>query len=147
MLSVDEAKRLAAVEEKCRDIDAALRRLKSEVAVSVDEKLSAAFRHMERIVSDGLLTIAKDVKDIRSSQDTSLGLMQEAAEERGRRKQREEELALRGKGGVLDKSDADVEAMRALTVANRWKGKALAIAIVLGAFGGLITAVLTSHGH
>ena len=74
-----------------------------------------------------------------------LELLNEAAEERGRRKQREEEIRIRSATSEVAAKDADVEALRSSTKVARWKGVAVAIAIVFAAVSGLIGAAIGSH--
>ncbi len=159
-LSPEEARRLSAVEEKCRDLDSAMRRLKSEIELSVNEINKAAILHMERIMSEGLVNIAKDVAEIKRSQETSLGLMRDAAEERGRRIEREAEdkrrteeraQAFRERAASVDleirvdAADVDVEKARADTAIRKWKAKAVVFGIVVTTAVSLITALVASY--
>lgn len=54
---------------------------------------AAAVRHVERAISNGLGVLQADVAELKGTNETQLGLLREAAEERGRRVQREEDAA------------------------------------------------------
>lgn len=147
MSSIEQ--RLSAVEVKQRDLEAELRRVRSDIAEAVDQQNKAAIRMIEQMIERDLGTLRADIEEIKGDNKAQLALLTEAAEERGRRKQREEELALRSKqasiSGAQQKTDADVERFRTETSVSRWKGYAAAVGIVLAAAGVLAGYVYGSH--
>lgn len=142
-------KRIADVERRLREVETEQRRLKSDILVDVDDRNAAAVRLVEDMIANHIGTLRADVEEIKRDGKTQLVLLTDAAEERGRRKQREEELKLRAQqasiSGEEKKTDAEVGLIAAKSASARWKGIAIAIAIVFGAIGTLIGAVLGSH--
>ena len=144
--------RLAAVERQLRDLTAAQARLHSDIEQKTADQNAAAVRHVESVLAAGLRSLQGDVEDIKRDQKLQLGLLGDAAEERGRRKEREatieleaKRLALRSSSADIDGKDADVERRRSETIVRRWKGRALAFAIVGAAITGLVGAAIGSH--
>lgn len=139
--------RIASVEHRQRDLESELRRLKTEILNNVDERNAAAVRLVEKMITQEIGSIRNDLEEIKLDQKTQLqqlGTLTEAAEERGRRKQREEELKIREKQASISGEEKETDAKAALVAANaslvaakasatRWKGIAVAIALVLGA--------------
>jgi len=137
--------RVAAVEAKQRELEAEIRRVKSDIKADVESQNKAAILVIEQMIERDLGSLRSDIEEIKVDNKTQLALLTEAAEERGRRKQREEEIRLRGAITKVDAEDAGVEAMRATTKVTRWKGAAVAFAIIAAAIGGLIGAAIGSH--
>lgn len=145
----DLEQRISSVEHRQRDLESELRRLKTEILDNVDERNAAAVSLVEKMITQEIVSIRNDLEEIKLDQKTQLqqlGTLTEAAEERGRRKQREEELKIREKQvsitGEEKKTDAEVELLAAKATVTRWKGIAAAVAIVLGA---IITALYAHH--
>jgi len=132
--------RQARIESRQREIDAALLRLRGEVQLEVK---------IEQMIERDLGTVRRDLDEIKRDNKDQLKLLAEAAEERGRRKQREEELALRQRAVSITNEqgmgDADVERVRAETKIRRTRGYAAAIATILAAAGMLAGYVFGSH--
>lgn len=137
--------RISALESRQRDLEAEVRRLKSEITAEVSSQNKAAILLIEQMIERDLGSMRASIEEIKSDNKTQLAMLGDAAEERGRRKQREEELRLRGAIVKLDAVDADVERVRVDTKVRRWKGYALAIGIIFAAAGGLIGAAVGSH--
>lgn len=150
----DLEQRISSVEHRQRDLESELRRLKTEILDNVDERNAAAVRLVEKMITQEIGSIRTDLEEIKLDQKTQLqqlGTLTEAAEERGRRKQREEELKIREKQASISGEEREADASAQLVAANasliaakasatRWKGIAVAIALVLGALVTLLGA-------
>lgn len=137
--------RVAAVEAKQRELEAEIRRVRSDIKADVESQNKAAILVIEQMIERDLGSLRTDIEEIKIDNKAQLALLTEAAEERGRRKQRDEEIRLRGAVIKVDAEEAGVEAMRANTKVTRWKGAAVAFAIIAAAIGGLIGAAIGSH--
>lgn len=150
----DLEQRISSVEHRQRDLESELRRLKTEILDNVDERYAAAVRLVEKMITQEIGSIRNDLEEIKLDQKTQLqqlGTLTEAAEERGRRKQRLEEQEMRAREASIsgEEKETDVKAelgkanaslvaanaslVAAKASATRWKGIAVAIALVLGA--------------
>lgn len=162
----DEQRRLLDLEKKVLELTAQVKefgraqaQLKSEINASVQDQNAAAIRMVETMLAAGLTTIQanvdriqSDVSSMKGTNDRQLQLLEEAAMERGRRVQREQEydfrqkdLALRGKSVQVDSDDADVEQKKAETKIRKWKVAAAIIIPLVTTIGGLIGAAIGSH--
>lgn len=167
MLSPAEQKRIEDLEAKVRDLaaqvkefDRAQRQLKSEIDHSVDDKNKAAIRIVETMLANGLQLIQTNVNQIQTDVNSMKGmnerqtaLLEEAATERGRRVQREEEMvirqkeiSLRGSSVKVDSEDADVAEKKMETRLRKWKVAGAIIIPLVTALAGLLGAAAGS-GH
>lgn len=137
--------RISALESRQRDLEAEVRRLKSEITAEVSSQNKAAILVIEQMIERDLGSMRASIEEIKSDNKVQLSLLNEAAEERGRRKQREEEIRIRSATSEVAAKDADIEALRSSTKVARWKGVAVAIAIVFAAVSGLVGAAIGSH--
>lgn len=154
-LSPDEQRRLRRLEEAIADARSRLDALEQERSTLfesikrwVESAMSAALKPFEDLVGD--------VAELKAMNERQLQFLKEAHEERGRRKQREEdaerrrkelELALAERRVVIDekKVDPDLEKVRADARATK-RGPYIALAVaVLGVLGTILAAILSSR--
>ncbi len=157
MLTIEQ--RLAAVEKKLHELATNQAKLHSDIQLKVEDLNAAAIRIVETMLATSLGTIQTNVNEIKAdvalmknTNDRQLELLEEAATERGRRVQREQEydmrqkeLALRSKSVQVDSEDADVEQKKAETKIRKWKVAAAIIIPLVTTIGGLIGAAIGSH--
>jgi hypothetical protein len=157
MLTIEQ--RLAIVEKKLNELATNQAKLHSDIQLKVEDLNAAAIRIVETMLATSLGTIQTNVNEIKAdvalmknTNDRQLELLEEAATERGRRVQREQEydmrqkeLALRSKSVQVDSEDADVEQKKAETKIRKWKVAAAIIIPLVTTIGGLIGAAIGSH--
>lgn len=160
-----DSKRLADLEKQVQALSAQVQefgraqaQLKSEIQLSVQDQNAAAIRIVETMLATGLNTIQAnvdqikaDVASMKGTNDKQLALLEEAAMERGRRVQREQEfdmrqkeLTLRGGSLKLDLKDADVEQKKTETKLRKWKVIAAIAIPILTTLAGLAGAAMGS---